>query len=151
MVVMLSHMMRRALPEDIAEMLLEERKYCLHTQHSSLARKFFALRTGLMNSSDRTAIGPVSSPELDQLSHRLILAGTSYLLYRIVSYSQCNDAMLRIAMLDIVETHEAIILARLLSNTLASTRAKDVISKIPPSANAIKSICQWIAAGNSSL
>jgi hypothetical protein len=146
MVVMLSHTMRRALPEDIAEMLIEERKYSLHSQHSSLARKFFALRSNLMKSSDRSATDPVESPELDNLSRRLILAGTSYLLYRIVSYSQCNEAMLRVAFLDLVEKDEAIILARLLSNILASTRAKDVISKAPPSVNAVRSICQWVAA-----
>ncbi len=142
MVVMLSYMMRRALPEDIAEMFIDERKN--HHQNAELARKFFALRSSLFK-----ATGPldnVQSPELEKFSHRLILSGTSYLLHRLVSYSQCNEPMLRVALQDLIEKHEALILARLLSNMLSSSQRKDAIAKTSRSGDAIKSICQWVAA-----
>lgn len=144
MVVMLNYMMRRALPEDIAEMFFDERKNGLHNQHVSLAQKFFALRTSLLKAGGPT--DKVQSPELDKLRHRLILAGTSYLLYRILSYSQCNEPMLRVALQDTIETQEALILARALSNMLASSRRKDIVAKTPPSVGAMKTICQWAAA-----
>lgn len=146
MVVMLSYMMRRALPDDIANVFYEERKSFLSNQYTVLTRKYFAEQTRLAKAAGPSNRGPLESPELEKLGHQLILAGTSYVLYRIVCYSQCNEAMLRVALQDSIETPEAIILARLLSEMLASTKSKDFISKRPPSANAIQSICQWVAA-----
>jgi len=145
MVVMLSYMMRRALPEDIAEMFIDERKHYRHIHYANLARKFFSVRSSLYKTkTDDEAV--VQSPELDRLGRKLILTGTSYVLYRIAEYSQCNEAMLRVAMQDGMETREAVILARCLSNIFASKTNKEMFSKAPQSRNAVKSICQWVAA-----
>ena len=146
MVVMLSYMMRRALPEDIANIFYEERKSFLSNHYTSLTHKYFAVQANLAKAAGPSERGPLHSQELTKLGHQLILAGTSYVLYRIVSYSQCNEAMLRVAMQDEIEKHEAIILARLLSNMLAANTSKGFISKRPPSVNATKSTCQWVAA-----
>jgi hypothetical protein len=131
MVVMLSYTMRRALPEDIAEMFMDERKHCLHNQYPDLARSFFSLRSNLYKS--RKENETMKSPELDRLGRKLILAGTTYVLYAIMGYSQCNEAMLRVSIQDVIEKSEAIILARCLSNIFASNKKKDLISKAPPS------------------
>lgn len=144
MVVMLTYMMRRALPEDIAEMFIDEHKHFLHNQYSALANDFFTVRSALCKT--RKSIDPGTSPDLDRLSHKVIIAGTTYVLYRIVGYSQCNEAMLRLAMQDLLDENEAVILARCISNIFASTKKKDMISKAPPGVNAVKSICQWLAA-----
>jgi len=136
MVVMLSYTMRRTLPEDIAEMFMDERKHYLHNQYADLARSFFSLRSNLNKSRKDNEI--VKSPELDRLGRKLILAGTTYVLYGIVGYSQCNEAMLRVAIQDVMEKSEAIILARCLSKIFGS--------KSPPSVNAVKALCQWASA-----
>jgi hypothetical protein len=144
MVVMLSYTMRRALPEDIGEMFIDERRHYLNHEYADLARNYFSLRSGLYKG--RKDNEPSESTELDKLGRKLILAGTTYILYRMVGYSQCNEAMLRVAMQDVMEKNEAIILASCFSNIFASNKKKYHISKAPPSVNTVKSICQWVAA-----
>jgi hypothetical protein len=143
MVVMLNYMLCRSLPDDIAEVFIEDKQLSVQHPYKTLTRKFFAVRNkqlGLHNKSK-----PSDSGEVANVSRKLILAGTAFVLYRIACYSECNEAMLRVALLDGLASHDAIIVARLLSDMVAST-PKDVISQCPPSLNVVKSTCQWISA-----
>jgi hypothetical protein len=145
LVVMLNYMLRRSLPDDIAEVFMEAKN--LHAQHpyKKLSRKFIAAR----NKQQKLAQDKTKSRnegELDSVSRKLIIAGTTFVLRQIVSYSQCNEAMLRVALLEELTTRdEAIILAKLLSDVLTFT-PREIGSRYKPNRNNIKNTCQWVCA-----
>lgn len=144
-VEMLCYMLRRSLAEDSAEVLLEERIAFVPRSVSKLAQKFFAFRSKLLKASNGDTKEALRSPELNRLSQKLVVAGTIFVLRRIMGYSQFNEAMLRVALQDNLKGSEAVILSRMLTEVLSSTTV-DVISRYPPSVNVVKSTCQWISA-----
>ena len=76
--------------------------------------------------------------ELDSVSRKLIMAGTAFVLSQIVNYSQCNDAMLRVALIEEFATRNAaIILAKLLTDVLTFA-PREIGSRYKPNHNSIK-------------
>ena len=84
-------------------------------------------------------------PEFERITRKVIFAGTAFVLREIVRYSECNEAMLRVALLEEIATRdEAIILAKLLSDTLTFA-SREIGSSFKPSQNNIKTTCKWIS------
>eukprot|EP00934_Nitzschia_sp_Nitz4_P008576 Nitzschia sp. Nitz4//scaffold170_size48074//266//3013//NITZ4_007098-RA/size48074-processed-gene-0.17-mRNA-1//-1//CDS//3329538619//8566//frame0 len=141
MVSMLSYMLRRALPEDCAEALLEDR----NAQGSHLAaRDFFAVRTALAKSSSSKE-DTEKEAEMKKLSDQLLLSGTTLVLKRILRYSLVNEAMLRTALRDTLKGNEVQILSKLLVSVL-STTSVDATSKYSSKHSLVESTCQWMSA-----
>lgn len=141
LVVMLNYMLSRSLPDDIAEVFIDAKN--LHAQHpyKKLSRKFVAARDARQKRAQNENAG-----ELDSVSRKLIMAGTAFVLSQIVNYSQCNDAMLRVALIEELATRNAaIILAKLLTDVLTFA-PREIGSRYKPNHNSIKSTCQWVSA-----
>ena len=139
LVVMLRYMLRESSPDDIAATFMVTES--LHAQHpyKKLSRKYNGFRKAHKNATKRGA-----SSDSEKLTRKLILAGTTYVLHQIINYSECNEAMLRVALLEeIVTRDEAIILAKLLSDLLTLT-SQD--SRFKSSRSNLKVTCQWVAA-----
>jgi len=72
---------------------------------------------------------------------KTIIAGVKAILQMVVGYSECNDAMLRVALSEeLTSSAEAIILARMLPNLLVTNPYSN------RGQNLVRSTCQWIAA-----
>jgi hypothetical protein len=137
-VAMLNYMLRSCLPGDIVKALMDAKE--LHMQHpyKKLCRDYLGVRTKSLQNKKQASV----SDELDSLTQKVLIAGTTFILNRIVCYSECNSAMLRVALLEGLGTRqEALILARLLSDIL-STNTRDIKSTV----NIVKSTCQWVSA-----
>ncbi|VEU44571.1 unnamed protein product [Pseudo-nitzschia multistriata] len=114
LVVMLDYMMRHAKARDIVKIVREK--------HTHMVSKDLA---ALTNGDEKTTV----------------LAGVRVVLEMIVGYSECNEAMLRAALVEELSSSvEAVLLARLLPGLLLSN----------PNRNSpryfIRSTCLWIAA-----
>jgi len=113
LVIMLDYMMRHAKADDIVKIVKD--------QHTYIVAKDHAFTTG------------------DE--KKTILAGVKVVLEMIVNYSECNEAMLRAALLEeLTSSAEAVILARLLPNLLISNPDRN------PTQYFVRSACQWIVA-----
>jgi hypothetical protein len=146
MVVMLHYMLRRALPGDIAEFFREQRQ--LHRQHpfKQLIRLYAALGDNKKSPKKMKIAAKNSTASLEQVSNKLIMAGTSYLLGKIVSYSECNETMLRAAMLEgFLQKSEANLLASALSKILTSAPQEVILRDRLPQ-NTTRATCQWISS-----
>jgi hypothetical protein len=146
MLVMLHYMLRRALPDDIAEVFREQKQ--LRRQHpfKRLSRQYVALSDSTMSPKKKKNPTKSSSPSLEQVSNKLIMAGTTYLLGKIVSYSECNETMLRAAMLEgFLQKQEANLLASALSKIITSA-PQEVILKDRISQNTTRATCQWLSS-----
>eukprot|EP00536_Pseudo-nitzschia_multiseries_P009850 jgi/Psemu1/67168/estExt_Genemark1.C_2860047 len=113
LVIMLDYMMRHAKADDIVKIVQDQHTYSVPKDH-----KF---TTG------------------DE--KKTILAGVKVVLEMIVSYSECNEAMLRAALVEeLSSSAEAVILARLLPGLLISNPDRN------PTPYFVRSACLWIAS-----
>jgi hypothetical protein len=146
MLVMLHYMLRRALPDDIVEAFREQKHLGRQHPFKRLIRLYVALSDNKKSPKKKKNATKSSSPSLEQVSNKLIMAGTSYLLAKIVSYSECNETMLRAAMLEgFLQKQEANLLASALSKIL-TTAPQEVILKDHLSQNTTRATCQWISS-----
>jgi hypothetical protein len=145
LVAMLNYMMLRSLPDDIAEAFMEA-QLTKHHPYKALSRKYFSLRNQHLKRSgqDKDAKLP---KKLEIVSHKLISAGTSYIVEQIIGYSECNEATLRAALVEgLTNSHEAIILAKILSDVLTTTPKDIAFGNLSSNHNHVKTTCQWIFA-----
>jgi hypothetical protein len=113
LVIMLDYMMRHAKADDIVKIV--------HCKDVQSIPKELLLATG------------------DE--KKTILAGVKVVLQMIVGYSECNEAMLRAALVEeLTSSAEAVILARLLPELLISNPDGN------RSEHLVRSACQWIGA-----
>eukprot|EP00537_Pseudo-nitzschia_pungens_P005074 CAMPEP_0172367222 /NCGR_PEP_ID=MMETSP1060-20121228/19668_1 /TAXON_ID=37318 /ORGANISM="Pseudo-nitzschia pungens, Strain cf. cingulata" /LENGTH=870 /DNA_ID=CAMNT_0013091385 /DNA_START=227 /DNA_END=2839 /DNA_ORIENTATION=- len=113
LVIMLDYMMRHAKADDIVKIVQDQHTYNVPQDHKFTAGD----------------------------EKKTILTGVKVVLEMIVSYSECNEAMLRAALVEeLSSSAEAVILARLLPGLLISNPDRN------PTPYFIRSACQWIAA-----
>eukprot|EP00339_Tiarina_fusa_P000803 CAMPEP_0116996424 /NCGR_PEP_ID=MMETSP0472-20121206/228_1 /TAXON_ID=693140 ORGANISM="Tiarina fusus, Strain LIS" /NCGR_SAMPLE_ID=MMETSP0472 /ASSEMBLY_ACC=CAM_ASM_000603 /LENGTH=904 /DNA_ID=CAMNT_0004695027 /DNA_START=115 /DNA_END=2829 /DNA_ORIENTATION=- len=131
LVVMLNYVICRASPVDIAEMMAQSRRHPLKAKcksYASLHRKRQKLKK-----TDGTD---------EAMTNTIVLTGATRVLYEILGYSECNEAMLKIALLEEVGAgQEPIIVARLLSSILSAR-----IHHTSTERSVVRSICQWVSA-----
>ena len=133
LVSMLSYMVRYSSPIDIAESFGRSKTHS--SKSLSKSRKRQKLNDKLEklkkdNNNSKSAL-------------KIVMAGSTYVLQNILSYSECNEAMLKIALIE--ETggdQEVIVLAKLLSNILSNR----LLGGTNLDSTAVRSVCQWVSA-----
>ena len=131
MITMIHFMLCKALPEDIAENFLDHGNLPPGHSYRILAKKFIQVRSAL---GKQLATGKASSEDVMQMmeqeksmSMKLVRAGTTILVGRLVHYSRCNETLLRNAMAEgLIGVEEPAILSRVLVDLL-NDRGKDTL------------------------
>lgn len=140
LVALLNYMLRRALPDDIAEAIMEAKIGIKHP-YKKVCHNYFTVRDRPVKSSKKDG-----NADLELLANRLITAGTTFVLQKIIAYSECNEAMLRAALEEgLSNGQSAIILAKILSN-LVLTSTNEISKGKAINHNRVKTTCQWISA-----
>ncbi|KAL3945252.1 MAG: hypothetical protein SGBAC_000663 [Bacillariaceae sp.] len=146
LVAMLNFMLRNSIADDIAEALNETTKgvgrkhisKSLCQDYVSAREKFLKLRL----KSDDTKM----PKDLRLLTSKLLTKGTRLVLERIVSYSDCNQGILRVALSEgLGNHHEAIIVAKMLAEILSEAPKDSSVGKSAKRSK-MKTTCQWITA-----
>ena len=143
LVAMLNYMLRRSLPDDVAE-ALKESKLSIQHPYMKICQRYFSLRDQYLKQSSREENDEMPK-DLEAISHKLVTAGTTFVLQKIICYTECNDAMLRAALAEGISNYQSsIILAKMLSNLILSS--KDIAKGNYFNHNKVKTTCQWISA-----
>jgi hypothetical protein len=149
LVILLNYMLRNATVHDIAESFVSTKDWPERHQYKRLGRRYFNARAGrarLGARKDSEDDVKSNADELKTVSTTLLLTGATVVLQKIVYYSECNDAMLRVALREgLSSSAEAALLARLLSDMLLSPPFK-IASHHKRHKNLTKVLCQWAAA-----
>jgi hypothetical protein len=134
MVASLQFVLRRASPDDIAEYFAS-----VSNKHfNSLSERFMSLQ----------AKGSLENGEKESsslLSTQLLKSGATLLLRRILSYSSCNDSLLRGALSDGLSRQEKGLLARMLVGALADPAGDKETNSDLHSTVSLRAI-QWLSA-----
>jgi len=129
MITMIHFMLCKALPEDIAENFLDHGNLQPGHPYRVLAKRFGQVRSALRKQHATAKVGDDDVSQLkeqeESLSFKLVRAGTTILVGRLVQYSRCNETLLRNAMQEgLAGRHEPVILSRILVDLL-NDRGKD--------------------------
>jgi hypothetical protein len=100
MVTMLHYMLSKARPCDVAAWFIRKDVTDVDESIKRLAERYASLRESSKLSVNET------EKQQQQLSARLILAGTKVLLLKIVAFSDCNETLLRGALGDSIPPRE---------------------------------------------
>jgi hypothetical protein len=145
LVAMLNFMLRWSLPDDIAEVIVETKLLSRHHSYKTLCRNYALLREQYLKKCLKTKNTQVPK-DLELLTHKVIIIGTSLVLERILLYAECNEATLRVALAEgLSNSQESIIVAKMLSDILANAPKEVAVGK-RVKRNKMKTVCQWIAA-----
>lgn len=157
LVTMVDYMLCRALPEDVAENLIES--HSLHHPDSILSKRYFNTRTRLLRTSSQNVTNEKSSniiqqlqTEVDELANKVLRAGAVFLVSCVTSYSRCNETLLRSALLEgLTMKHEPALLAYILADLLSVTGrdavyVRDRRYRYQKMQISCAAITQWIAA-----
>lgn len=143
LVIMVDYMLCRATAEDVSSVLSRMKK---KQSHRRTKRCDLPPPTG--QKCDNGANHTMEMTEKGETADRLILDGLERVLEMVVSYAECNESMLRAALIDGLSSgDEALVLARLLSNLLMKSLGKtsspggDTLQRH----QVIRSVCQWTA------
>ncbi|CAJ1960985.1 unnamed protein product [Cylindrotheca closterium] len=145
LVAMLNFMLRNSVADDIAEALNETKVIAARHPCKSLCQDYVSAREKYLKlrlKSDDTKM----PQDLQLLTSKLLTKGTRLVLERIISYSDCNQGILRVALSEgLGNHHEAIIVAKMLTEIL-SDAPKDSSSGKSAKRSKMKTTCQWITA-----
>lgn len=144
MITMIHFMLCKALPEDIAENFLDHGNLKPGHPYRVLAKRFVQVRSALRKQQATTQVGNGDVSQLkeqeESLSLKLVRAGTTILVGRLMQYSRCNETLLRNAISEgLTAKHEPAILSRVLIDLL-NHRGENAI--LPPISTAL--ISKWI-------
>ena len=149
LVVILDYMMCYANPVEIRKTFSLSGGVQIHQLHSfeeqSMSDNATLCKetTTLNNSTDASKANNENDPEHQ---NKIILDGVMLVLQMVVGYSECNDAMLQVALGEELSSSQgAMVLARLLPNLLIPEKHKNSLVEIKKQ-NLVKSACQWIAS-----
>mmetsp|Transcript_4066 Transcript_4066/g.4597 ORF Transcript_4066/g.4597 Transcript_4066/m.4597 type:complete len:332 (-) Transcript_4066:51-1046(-) len=155
LVVILNYMMRYAKPDDIIETLTYSKNIRTYSKNirnqqlhvlKELASGNNAIRQKIINLQSTNVPVEVIQEENSGRQKKIVVAGVMLVLQMVVDYSECNEAMLRVALAEeLSSSSEAMILARLLPHLLLPDPYKNPLRQIKRQ-NSVKSACQWIAA-----
>ena len=151
LVTMIHFMLCKALPEDIAENILDHGNLQPGHPYRVLAKRFVQVRSALRK---QQAIANVGKEEVSQLkeqeeslSMNLIRAGISMLVGRLVLYSRCNETLLRNAMCEgLIGTYEPVILSRVLVELLNDEGKDALAAKQQRPSHRTALLLKWIFA-----
>ena len=150
MVNMLHYMFCRSRPADIAFAFLDSKELPSNHPHKKLSFLYFQYADEL--EVENGVVGDAQE-KFEIVSSKLVIAGSSTLLERILSYSQCNQALLCNALRDGLSFgRETGLLSRLLAELAFSRPSMIAIgsNELPAAAagkqNVVKSASQWIPA-----
>jgi hypothetical protein len=141
LVILMNFMMRHPDPDDIAQAFTESSALQIKQMLKQDSKDYMAVRKENQcgNSTDSSEESEVA------IGKKLVVAGVELVLHMILCYSECNEVMLRVALLEgLTSGREATVLAQLLARTLKTSPS------VAPSAhrknhNLVRSACQWIA------
>lgn len=134
MVASLHYLMSLAAPSDIATFFHHNNNYKPDHSIKILSRDY----NGLF---EKERFAENHSPDLEQLASRLILSAVSVLMEVIVGYSDCNEALLRSALMEGISECELGLLARQQANyILPGTPSKKCHKP-----NSLR-VVQWLSA-----
>ena len=136
LVTMIHYMLCRALPEDIAENFIEWKRFDISHPYTKASKEFFKERSTVKKLEKLNGVS-VNSPamkcaqnQVALLSRKLLKMGASFLMERVVEYSDCNESLLRTALQQSLPLDdEPLLLAKLLLETLTSKRLQSASSK----------------------
>eukprot|EP00980_Cylindrotheca_fusiformis_P011294 scaffold2599_cov125-Cylindrotheca_fusiformis.AAC.4 len=145
LVAMLNYMLRSSVADDIVNAIVNSRLVSEHNPYKVLLQDFSMLQADYLKKCRKTKDTAVPE-DLEIMTSKVINLGTYYVLERILLYSDCNEATLRVALAEgLSNAKESIILAKMLSDILADTPERAAIRKRTKRTNT-KATCQWIAA-----
>ena len=136
LVTMIHYMLCRALPEDIAENFIQLNRLDYSHPYTKASKKYFKERSTVRRLEKMNGVSVNSSEmkcaqnQVALLSRKLLKMGASFLMERVVEYSDCNESLLRTALQQGLSLDdEPILLAKLLLETLSSKRLQSASSK----------------------
>lgn len=138
LVVMLHYMLCHANPGDIALAFLESKSIPNGHPHKVLSTLYmkYAAWDSDKKRDEKSAL----------IESKVTIAGCESLLEKILSYSQCNQALLCVALRDTFSFgYETTLLCRLLSD-VSFSRSSATVQELQRSKDVFKSAAQWIPA-----
>jgi hypothetical protein len=119
LVTMLHYMLARARPCDVAAWFLRQDIIDVDQPSKRLAERYSSLR-------ELSKLSKKETEKQQQLSAKLILAGTKALLLKIIAFSDCNETLLRGALGDSIAPRELTLLNQVLLESVipANVNAK---------------------------
>jgi hypothetical protein len=145
LVILIDYMMRFPQADVIAETFAQSRVIRKKHLLKSESEKFLSCRNKRVKHADTNQ----PTRELDESpaaeEQKLIVSAVETVLQMIVCYSECNEVMLRVALVEgLSSVTEAVLLARMLSTML--TPRSSILYRNQRHIKSVRGACQWIAA-----